>query len=123
MYACIYCINPYVPSDYVALAGLQSTELNGVHGEVVECLASGRLRIKLGWQMMGKIVAVKQANVRLVASAADVAAVKKLRDDGLSVADLIKRGFAHATIQRDDSESMCNECYRPRRMCSCTFGS
>ena len=107
--------------DYVVLAGLKAEGLNGAHGDVLETLASGRLRIKLDWRHLCKTVAIKTENVKLISSAADIAAVKHLRDDGVSVSCLLKRGFARATIQRDDSDALCNECFRPRSMCSCLF--
>ena len=47
--------------------------------------------------------------------------VKRLRDEGLSVETLITKGYSIGAIQRDDSNSLCQECCRPRHMCSCTY--
>ena len=47
--------------------------------------------------------------------------VKQRRDAGASVCLLLAHAYTLAEVQRDDSESLCQECCRPRVMCGCTL--
>ena len=107
--------------DYVRLRGLDDDKLNAAVGTVLECLPDGKLRVDLGWRMLFRIVAVSPENLLVVETAGNIAAVRKLRDEGISVSSLVARGYSICAIQRDDSDNICKECYRSRYMCSCTF--
>jgi len=116
----------YVPGDFVRLVRLSSKTHEGAEGEVIEVQASGRIGILVVRGADGRRkphnfrVSVKPENIEVTASQAEQTAVVKLRDEGHSVQDLFNRGFSIAAIQRDNSESVCQQCFRNRFMCSCT---
>ena len=109
-----------VVGDYGELAGLKAAELNGEKGVVRAMLATGRLQVELGAHLMHRKVCVRPNYFHVLASGADIASVKKLRDNGASVETLLEQGFSICTLQQDDSGRMCDQCGRPRYMCSCT---
>ena len=70
---------------------------------------------------MNRRVCIKPVNLHAIASYARVAEVQRLRDEGWFVSQLLSAGFSVTEIQRDDSEELCQQCFRPRVMCSCTY--
>jgi hypothetical protein len=111
----------FKPGDYVKLAALKNQELNGEMGKVQEKLETGRFRVVLGCHKLNQKVCIKPENLEMVETGERIAEVTKLRDDGRSVADLIAEGYTVSAIQLDCSEKQCEECCRPRYMCSCTY--
>jgi len=113
----------FSPGDFVELVNSSHADLNGEKGSVIDALSTGRLRVKMGWQKMGRVVSVKMENVRMIVAWACLQEVKRLRDNGHSVRSLVSAGYPIAAIQMDDSQSLCAECCRPRSMCCCTLDS
>ena len=111
-----------MPRDYVALEGLADIKLNGERGFILEQVHTGRLRVELGHRALNRIVAVKPGTVRVIETAASIAAVCKLRDEGHPVSSLRAMGYSIVAIQLDSSRKQCIECFRPRHMCCCTYG-
>ena len=110
----------FAVGDYVELADLKQADLNGEKGTIMQSLVTGRFCIQLGGHKMFRKVCVKPDNLRSVAPLHVVQEIQRCRDEGQSVASLVARGFTIAALQRDDSNCLCVECCRPRRMCSCT---
>ena len=111
----------FSPGDYVELQGLSDMKLNGQKGTINEILSNGRLGFKLGEHLLGRVISVVPTKLRLIAAGSEIATAKALRDNGVTVGALIQQGFSIAALQRDDSKQVCDQCCRPRCMCSCTY--
>ena len=109
------------PGDYVELVALKHVELNGERGTVGQLQDTGRFSIELGAHKLFRKVCIKTENLKVIVPVDVFREVKLRRDKGQSVASLVAEGFSVAAIQRDNSEALCNDCFRPRHMCACTF--